>query len=171
VTPALCLVVLGQTSIVAGAEVFGEYFPRSSAGVPMEPDVPQQSVLTGGRLSIGHQPLPSLRLLGLFEAGYAAAGMRAGFGNDGFMVGSGFECDWVPHRWLLPFARLTYDARIAHWASGPNGTLADFAVALAAGARVLRFLDVHVIVGRDFAGGWSLGCGVGLGWSWAMESP
>jgi hypothetical protein len=165
---ALCLVVLGQSSLVLGTEAFGEFFPRSSVVVPNMTDHKQQSVLTGPRLTAGYQYRDLFRVLGVFDFGYAAAGLKAGDGNDGFMVGAGLEADAVVHRWLLPFVRATYDLKLVTGATGPNGSLASDAFVFSVGVRALRFLDVHFATGHDFAGGWSIGFGAGLGWSWSF---
>lgn len=162
----LCLVLAQQPSaVVGGVEAFGEYFPRSTQHLPGANPF-QQSVLTGPRFSIGYSHHERFRVLALVEGGYAAAGIEAGNGDDGFMAGMGVEAELVVHRWLIPFLRISYDVLVAQRAYTASGTLTDFAVVAALGVRALRFLDVDFIAGRDFAGGWAVGLGVALGWSW-----
>jgi hypothetical protein len=157
------------SGVVAGVEAFGTCFPRSMLLVPSDNELHQQSVLTGPRVWVGYSHHERFRVIGTFEGGYVAAGKQAGDGADGFSVGGGLEGDWVLHRWLMPFLRLTYDVLLAQRVKNPTGTLATAAFSAALGVRALRFLDVDFCVGHDFAGGWSyFGIGAALGWSWLV---
>jgi hypothetical protein len=157
-----------STSLIVGAEAFGEFFPSSSQVVPNAMSRRQQSVLTGPRITLGYSHADTFRGFLVLEGGYAAAGLKAGNGDDGAMLGVGAEGDYVAHKWLMPFVRLTGDFRVAQSAQLASGTLTDRALVFSMGVRALRFLDVHFCMGSDFAGGFAVGFGAGLGWQWEI---
>mgnify|MGYP001311860157 CR=1 FL=1 len=156
------------SALIVGAEAFGEFFPSSSVPVPGTSQ-PQQSVLTGLRLLFGFRYAARFRGFAVFEGGYAAAGRRAGSGQDGLMLGAGAEGQWQVNRFLMPMVRLMGDVRVAHWARNMSGTLARSALVFSLGLRVFRFLELHACIGSDFAGGTSVGFGAALGWQWAFD--
>jgi hypothetical protein len=156
------------SALVIGAEAFGEFFPASTKKVPMRTQ-PQQSVLTGVRLLFGFRYAARFRGFALFEAGYAAAGIEAGRGQDGFMAGAGAEGQWIVHRFFMFIVRLMGDVKVAQRATNTSGTLADSALVFSFGVRLIRFLELHASYGNDFAGGSAFGFGAALGWSWAFD--
>jgi hypothetical protein len=131
----------------------GDYFPTQGE---------QQSVYAGLRLfaKVGS------RFYLLLDAGYIAAGAKAGSGDDGTAVGAGVEL--VLPRASLPSVTPFVRAHLNHVSEQKSdlasGTLASNTFTLAAGGHFGRAVDVHVLVGQRYSGGLGVGFGVGIGY-------
>ena len=79
------------------------------------------------------------------------------------MVGFGAEVDLEYFDAVKPFVRFTGDVRVAEFSGSSHGKLTDTAYMFATGIHV-SVADVHILLGRDFAGGFSPGIGIGIGW-------
>ena len=99
----------------------------------------------------------------VIEAGYANAGAFPSRAADGIAEGVGLEVsvDYWPK--IKPFIRFMYDAVVFPMRTSPEGTLASNAYFFSLGARY-GFFELHLSVGRDFAGGVAPGIGFGLSW-------
>ena len=134
-----------------------EVFPVSSQKVPGSTRG-QFSSLAGIRFSIGTRLPNRFRLLAVIEAGYVSAGYLPGRAADGVMEGAGLELALDYFKRVKPFIRVMYEAVVVPIRTSSEGTLANNAAFVSLGARVSVF-ELHLSVGRDFAGGISAGLG------------
>lgn len=156
---------LPNSSVELGVAAFGDVAPVSTLVVPSNHEQRQMSVYTGVRLLTAFPLTVPWFLVIAADGGYVAAGLRPGDGNDGLMAGiaAGAEYELNPLP-LRATARFRYQIQLAHFARGPNGTLADWVLQLSLGLRVARVAEVSVFIGRDYAGGFAPGIGVALGY-------
>ena len=155
---------IDDSRVTLGALAFGDVFPVSDQTVPGQPDQKQMSVYTGGRLLLGIDfDDPFTAELGT-DLGYVASGLRPGNGNDGAMAGVLAGLEYRVHP--LPveaLLRLRAQVLLQHWATS-TGTLSGWAAQLQLGIRFWRVLEISALVGRDYAGGFAPGIGVGIGY-------
>ena len=147
-----------------GLSTFGDLFPVSTMKVPGT-SRGQLSLLGGIRFSIGTHLPDRLRVMAVIEAGYASAGYLPGRAADGVMEGAGLEVSLEYFARIKPFVRFMYNAVVVPLRTNAAGTLASNAYFFSAGAR-LSIIEVHLAIGRDFAGGLSPGFGLSLGWQY-----
>ena len=164
----VCTVPVSQSSttgsgVSVNVGMFGELFPISSVRVPGSSSSYQMSVLAGLRVGVGYHLPKWLRAMGVLEGGYTAAGKAPGKGEQGLSIGFGVEGDLDYFQTIKPFLRFTYDVVVTRLSSSGEGRLADSAWLFAAGIRI-NIVDLHLMVGSDFAGGISPGIGFGFGW-------
>jgi len=158
--PSAFRTFLDSLNLSLGLSAFGEFFPVSTVKVP-DSTRGQFSLLGGVRFAMGTHLPNWFRLLGVIEAGYATAGLPSR-GSDGVMEGAGVELSLERYK-IRPFIRFMYDAVVVSVRKNERAPLAWNAYFFSVGAR-LSIVELHLSVGRDFAGGVAPGLGLSIGW-------
>ena len=152
--------------LTIGLGVFGDAYPVSSVKAPGT-SRGQRSLMGGARFWIGSRWPNRLALRGVFEIGYATVGPFPGRGSDGLIEGAGLELSLDSFSLLKPFIRFMYNAVVLRIASirsaTPDDILQNNAFFFEAGAQ-LSVVEVHLSIGRDFAGGLAPGIGFSVNW-------
>jgi hypothetical protein len=151
-----------RLSLSIGLGAFGEMFPVSSQKVPGD-SRGQISMLGGARFWIGTHLPDRFRLLAVLEFGFATAGSGPASGPQGMLEGAGLEVTLETFKWPKPFLRFIYNAQVFSVRTTNNGAIADNAYFVSAGVRI-SIAELHLSIGRDFAGGFSPGFGLSVGW-------
>jgi hypothetical protein len=139
-----------------------EVFPSSPVKVPGT-SRGQFSFFGTTRFMIGTRLPERFRFMAVIELGYVTSGYLPSRGADGLSEGAGLELSLDYFATVKPFIRFMYTALVVPLRSSPEGELAYNAYFVSAGIRFLIF-DLHLSVGKDFAGGVSPGIGLGLNW-------
>lgn len=149
----------GRVRLSMGLGTFGEAFPVSSTKVPGL-DRGQFNFFAGMQFFLGASLPYDLRALIVGAIGYVSTGIFPPRAADGLAEGIGLEVSF--DRFLFkPFVRAMYGATVVALRENAAGTLAYHTGWGSAGVKV-SVLEVHLNVGRDFAGGVSVGIGTGL---------
>lgn len=150
-----------RLTLSLGLGTFGEMFPSSSQKLA-DGSRGQLSLLGGARFWIGTHLPNRFRLLAVIEFGVGASGTGPSKGSQGILEGAGLEVSLEYFKLLKPFVRFIYNAVVLTLRNG-DGTLAPNAYFVSAGARIWLF-ELHLSIGRDFAGGVSPGFGLSINW-------
>ncbi len=153
------------TRVSLGVQTFGDLFPASSERVPNDGRLTQMSIYTGARVLVAIDLSEVLALAFQVDGGYVASGRQPGLGRDGMMSGTGVGVEYLVSRLPVQFcARLRFQFVVSRWARNSFGTLAPWTLQLQVGARVWRVVELSVLVGEDYAGGFAPGIGLALGY-------
>lgn len=151
--------------LTLGVGIASDAYPLSSA--KNADGKPQHSFLGGARFWIGTRWPHRLALRGVFDFGYVTVGAIPKRGSDGLMESAGLEVSLDTFDLVKPFVRFRYEAVVQRIAAIVSGTddkiLKANALALHAGV-FIGFVDLHLAVARDFAGGVSPGIGFSVAW-------
>lgn len=149
----------GKVRLSMGLGTFGEAYPVSSVKVPGL-DRGQFTFFAGMQFFLGLSLPYDLRVLVVGAIGYVSTGIFPPRASDGLAEGIGLEVSF--DRFLFkPFVRGMYGATVVVLRENAAGTLAYHVGWGSAGVKLSVF-EAHLTVGRDFAGGASVGFGVGL---------
>lgn len=129
---------------------------------------PQRSLLGGFRFWLGTRWPNVLALRGVFDFGYVTVGPFPTRGTDGLFEAAGLELSLDMFSLVKPFVRFMYEAviqRLPNMGAFVNdtGVLKSNAFFFQAGA-MLSVVELHLSIGRDFAGGVAPGLGFSLAW-------
>lgn len=152
--------------LTLGLGVFGDAYAFSSVNAP-DTGKGQRSLMGGLRFWIGTRWPGRVALRGVFDFGYVTVGPFPTRGTDGLKEAAGLEVSLDTFALVKPFVRFMYDVviqRIGAVTRDPgNGELKSNAFLFHAGA-FFRFVEVHLALGRDYAGGFSPGIGFSVAW-------
>lgn len=152
--------------LTVGAGAFGDAYPLSSV-TAADTRGPQRSLIGGLRFWLGTRWPNVVALRGVFEFGYVTVGPFPTRGSDGLMESAGLEVSLDTFTWVKPFVRFMYSVVIQRFTPFLDPEREDLLQANAfqfhAGVLV-RVVEVHLSVARDFAGGVSPGIGLSLAW-------
>jgi len=152
--------------LTLGLGVFGDVYPVSTVKAPGTTR-PQRSLMGGARFWIGTRWPNRLALRGVFGIGYATVGPFPGRGSDGVVEHAGLELSLDYFSLFKPFIRFMYNAVVFRLSSIRSGTddgiLKTNAFFFEAGTQI-SIVEVHLAIGRDFAGGIAPGIGFSVNW-------
>lgn len=152
--------------LTLGLGVFGDVTVLSSVSSPST-GRPQRSLLGGARFWIGTRWPQRVALRAVFDFGYVTVGPFPTRGSDGIFEAAGVELTLDLFSRVKPFVRFMYEGVVQRIAAvlsrSDDGILRNNALAFHVGA-MISVVDVHLTVGRDFAGGFSPGLGFSVAW-------
>lgn len=153
-------------ALTIGLGVFGDAYPFSSVTAP-DTGFAQRSLIGGARFWLGTRWPNRFAVRGVFDFGYVTVGPFPTRGTDGIVEAAGLEVSLDTFSLVKPFVRFMYNAVIARIAAvvtgKDDGLLVNNAFFFHAGA-MLSIVELHLSVGRDFAGGVSPGIGFSVAW-------